>query len=148
MNSVAREPIAIARRLVGLGVLSIGLFALYNGMPYVQTLWDTPSRNLGIGVIVGAVLMIFAGVVIAVPELLPKSVLALSFIFGGLCTMLMGVSMVLWFLYNMLIERLAEFRSGSPVIALAMIWMGYTWMFKGFARLRQQANDLPTETTP
>lgn len=135
MNSVTQQPISIGQRLTGLGILCIGLFALVNGLMYVQTLWDTPSRNLGVGVIVGSALMTFGGVAFGFPELLPKKVVALSILLFGLFSLLMGVAILLWFLYNTFVERQPEFQAGRLGIVFAMIWVRLGMMYKGYSKL-------------
>lgn len=142
MNEVAREPIMIGQRLAGIGTSLVGLLALYGCSTFIQDIWNTPSRNFGIGVVVGSILMIVLGIVIGFPDRLPKQLSALSMLLFGVCSVVFGTSILLWFLYNLLVARQPEFRAG-PSIALVMVPVGFGLIAKGYSKLRNVQESSP-----
>lgn len=135
MNETAEPPIMIGQRLAGIGTILVGLFALYHCWAFVQMLWDTPSKNLGIGATVGSVLMILVGVFIGFPDWLPKKLAASNMVLFGLCSVLLGASILLWFLYNALVAKQPEFVAGPPAMAGIMIVVGAGMVSRGYRKL-------------
>ena len=135
------EPIPRLRRLTGFGTMLLGAFALYYCLKYIGALWDTPQRPVAIGVTVASLLVIFIGIVIGFPELLPSKLVSLSILCFGVFTMLVGVLILAWFAYNILIAWQKQFRLGNPSIAIAMIVVGYTMAKTGYRKLRKIKTD-------
>ncbi|MFQ5532984.1 MAG: hypothetical protein ACE5EP_03930 [Candidatus Methylomirabilales bacterium] len=65
---------------------------------------------------------------------------ALHFILGVLA-IIFGVTIILWFVYNVFIERLPEFTGinnfNSFGMAIAMITVGVYWLFEAFGKQKQ-----------
>ena len=91
------EKINLFQRLAGYGTMLLGAFALYYCMTFFGALWNTPQRSLSIGVTVASALVIFIGLVIGFPELLPRKIVALSVFLFGILSMVMGLAILVWF---------------------------------------------------
>ena len=130
------EPINLFQRLAGIGTMLVGAFALYYCLTFFGALWDTPQRSIAIGVTVSSALVIFIGLVIGVPEMLPSKIAAMSIFMLGILSMLIGLAILVWFAYNILVAWQKEFRLGSPSIAVAMITVGYALAARSFAKLK------------
>lgn len=132
MHNAPQQSIMFGQRVAGVGTMFVGLFALYYSLMFIQSLWDTPSRNLGIGVTLGSVVMMVMGIFIGFPDKLPKHAAALSMIMFGLCSVLCGSIILVWIVYNTFVERQLSFVAGPPGFAGIMIAVGIGLVVKGF----------------
>lgn len=134
-------PIKLGQRLVGLGTILIGALAFYACTTFVSSLWDTPQRNLGIGVTLGAVLMICVGIVIGFPDKLPRNLVAMTMLIMGLLSILVGVLVICRCIYNVLFEPTDTLLAARISMSTAMLVVGYGFMTKAFNQLRSGARE-------
>lgn len=131
------ESITIPRRLVGLGTMFLGTMALYFCVSYLDDLWDTPQRTVSIVVTGLSALIVFNGIVIGFPDLLPSKIVAGSMAFFGILIMLIGATTLVWFAYNVFVARQKEFRMGMPSFSVTMILVGFGITAKSISSLKK-----------
>jgi len=137
---IPNEPFKLLQRLAGLGTMLLGAFALYYCISFFGDLWNTPQRTISIVVTTASVLLVFTGLVIGFPELLPSKIVALSLFLFGMLSMFVGLAILVWFGYNVFVAWQKEFQIGSPSFAVAMITVGFGIAARGFRKLRERSN--------
>lgn len=128
--------ITIPRRLVGVGTMLLGAFAMYYCISFLADLWSTPQRTVAIVVTVISGSVVFLGAVIGFPDFLPSKIVAISMFLFGILIMAVGSSILAWFAYNVLVARQEEFVMGKPSFAFTMVIVGAGIAFKGFSTFK------------
>ena len=111
-------------RITGYATMLLGGFALYHCFPLVDQLWNSPKRSLTIIVTSASIFIILLGTAIGFPELLPKWLVRLVMCIFGLLSTLMGILILGWFGYNVIVDEQKQFEFGDPSIAITMITFG------------------------
>ena len=139
------SPISIVQRMVGFGIILLGAFSMYYCVSFLDDLWNTPSRAATIAVTVTSALVILFGTVIGFPEFLPRKIVLITLFVFGLLTTLIGVMILVWFCYNILIAWQKEFYPGNPAIAILMVTVGFGIAVKSYRKLRRGSKiDFPS----
>ena len=90
----------------------IGVFTLYYCTSFLGDFWNTFQRTISIVVTSTSALMFFR-IGEWLPESLPNKIVALSFFL----IMFIGLAILIWFAYNLLVAWQKEFRIRCPAIA-------------------------------
>ena len=130
----------LLQRVTGIGTILLGAFALSFCVAFLDDLWNTPQRTVAIVVTVASALIIFIGVVIGFPEVLPRNVVALSIFLFGVLAMFAGVSILAWVIFNIFVARQPQFQMGNLSFPIISIYAGYTIATRSFFQLKHRNN--------
>ena len=137
IEDLETSEISISQRLAGFGAILLGAFSMYYCLSFLDDLWNTPSRTAAIAVTVTSALVMLFGTAIGYPEFLPKKIVSFTIFVFGLLTTLIGVMILVWFCYNILIARQKEFLIGNPAIAILMVSVGFGISLRYYRKLRR-----------
>ncbi len=132
------------QRLGGIGLIAVSVLVVLVVMFMLDDINGTPyevARPIFLAI---CGFCIFIGVALGFPELLPRSVVAITMLGLGSVGMLAGALMLLLALYNLLVERQLDFVPVGKSLPIVLIGGGFALAARGWATLRK-SNDNDTK---